>query len=463
MTEGRRSPNHDKNRDKGFTLVELMVVVVVLAILMAVGVPTLLGAKAKGQDAAATTALEEAMEVAVVAFGFAVDDATVDATAMANEDNFVTFVAGDAPSTGPTVVSVRATEFDWTGVLLSASGTCFRAHVGANGAVHPTAFATDVCAADNAPYGENSVVPTTVAAVTTASPATVAPTTTTTLPAGGTATQALASAGDNVAFPGAGAAVTINGNIYAAGDFTTAASPSITGNVYAKGYVTVAGASSAIVGNVQSNSDYVSLVSGSTVTGNVYSADTISVGTSITGNAKAASSITGCARVTGSCTQNSNPTKFTVPAAPVFTWNAANYVGETVWQSSSAFQSWLSSHASSLSGVHYVPGTVNINVPVTITGSTVIVSTDTLTVSSSISTNVSGAASALFVSTGAAVSITGSVTGASNVGIAFMSKSDNVTSSGTIDLYGSIAAQSLVSLTGSTSITYKAVNDPGIA
>ena len=47
--------------DEGFTLIELMVVVLIIAILIAIAIPTFLGARTKAQDRAAQSALRQSL------------------------------------------------------------------------------------------------------------------------------------------------------------------------------------------------------------------------------------------------------------------------------------------------------------------------------------------------------------------------------------------------------------------
>lgn len=48
-------------KDGGFTLIELMIVVLIVAILIAIGIPTFLGARTKGQDRAAQVDLRQSL------------------------------------------------------------------------------------------------------------------------------------------------------------------------------------------------------------------------------------------------------------------------------------------------------------------------------------------------------------------------------------------------------------------
>ena len=60
MAEPETARRHDGDREEGFTLLELMVVMLIIAILLAIAVPTFLGARDRASDRAAQSNVRNA-------------------------------------------------------------------------------------------------------------------------------------------------------------------------------------------------------------------------------------------------------------------------------------------------------------------------------------------------------------------------------------------------------------------
>lgn len=118
-----------REQEDGFTLIELMVVVLIIAILIAIAIPTFLGARERAQDRAAQSSLRNGLTAAKTIFTDAEDytDATAGAagTLKAVEPS-LDFVDAATASTGPNELSVStplATQVYFA--ALSKSGECF--------------------------------------------------------------------------------------------------------------------------------------------------------------------------------------------------------------------------------------------------------------------------------------------------------------------------------------------------
>jgi type IV pilus assembly protein PilA len=123
-----------RDNDQGFTLIELMVVVLIIAILLAIAIPTFLGVQNKAKDRAAQSSVKNTHTAAKTVFA---DNSSFAGATFDNLDELepsLTFVVDTAPSTGAKVVSVSATDDTFVAVVLAKGGDCF-AIKDVNGAV----------------------------------------------------------------------------------------------------------------------------------------------------------------------------------------------------------------------------------------------------------------------------------------------------------------------------------------
>jgi type IV pilus assembly protein PilA len=113
----------DRKHDGGFTLIELMVVVLIIAILLAIALPTFLGAQNKAKDRSAQSSLRNTVVAAKSIFTDTQDYTSASTTALAAGEPELTFVA--TASSDPKTVSVGTTATVFTAAAASKSGMCF--------------------------------------------------------------------------------------------------------------------------------------------------------------------------------------------------------------------------------------------------------------------------------------------------------------------------------------------------
>jgi type IV pilus assembly protein PilA len=116
--------------DEGFTLIELMVVVLIIAILIAIAIPTFLGARQRAQDRAAQSNVRNAFtaEKTFYTDGQAYTGTVADLTAIEPSLNYITVSASLAASGNLVYVAASTTTTANDTVTLAAqsgSGKCF--------------------------------------------------------------------------------------------------------------------------------------------------------------------------------------------------------------------------------------------------------------------------------------------------------------------------------------------------
>jgi type IV pilus assembly protein PilA len=130
-------------REGGFTLIELMVVVLIIAILIAIAIPTFLGARQRAQDRAAQSNLRNALtaEKTYYTDKQAYTAATASVKSIEPSLTFSTAAAA-AQGTVSVVVSGALNDIVTLGTK-SASGTCFYIKDVASGAAAGTFYGSD--------------------------------------------------------------------------------------------------------------------------------------------------------------------------------------------------------------------------------------------------------------------------------------------------------------------------------
>ena len=163
MKHVRELVRQRRNEEEGFTLIELMVVVLIIAILIAIAVPTFLSARESAQDSQAKANLKNAMTNADVLFtdneSYLAPDLAGSITALQTAEPSLTWVTGSTESTSAKEISTELTANTATMVAKSTSGKkCYVIQTVKTGTTAGTHF------------GSNSVSTTNCSASTVAAP-----------------------------------------------------------------------------------------------------------------------------------------------------------------------------------------------------------------------------------------------------------------------------------------------------
>jgi type IV pilus assembly protein PilA len=150
VQRGTRHRTTDRPTEHGFTMIELMMVILVIAILVLIAVPTFVGARKPAEDRHAQTILRSSLVAATTGSADSGDFAWVTPATLQLEETSILYLAGatHARATQNEVSVATGTHLGTTYVILSsgsAAGRCFAVYSSTSGATQYQTTASPTC------------------------------------------------------------------------------------------------------------------------------------------------------------------------------------------------------------------------------------------------------------------------------------------------------------------------------